>query len=78
MTSKTSTAEDRPIPPMRYRFLRLSQVCMLVGLCKSTVYNLTHAGEFPPYYKQGRVSLWRSDDVQAWMDSRKKMGDTVW
>ncbi len=54
------------------RLLRLPDVLRRVGLSRSTVYALAADGRFPaPVRLSPRTSAWRSDDVQAWIDSRQ-------
>jgi prophage regulatory protein len=53
------------------RLLRLPDVLRRVGLSRSMVYQLAADGRFPaPVRLTSRTSAWRSDDVQAWIDSR--------
>lgn len=52
---------------------RLDKVCERVGLRKSTVYKLLAAGLFPsPVRVSARTSAWRSDEIEAWIDSRQR------
>lgn len=51
------------------RFLRLPEVCSLVGFGKSQIYTLMARGEFPQSVKLSpRVTVWCSDEVQEYID----------
>jgi prophage regulatory protein len=51
------------------RLLRIADVCHLVGLSASQVYQLTAEGAFPqPLRLSSRCSRWRARDVQAWLE----------
>jgi prophage regulatory protein len=50
---------------------RLPQVCALVGLRRSALYNAVSRGEFPKPLKIGRRAVaWRRSDIEAWLESR--------
>jgi prophage regulatory protein len=52
---------------MPHRLIRLSEVCDLVGLSKSSVYKLTAERRFPaPVRITERSVRWRMADVLAW------------
>lgn len=51
--------------------LALEAVCASTTLSKSLVYELIGEGSFPSPVKIGKRRVaWRSEAVQAWMDSR--------
>jgi prophage regulatory protein len=55
-----------------FSFLALPEVCRAVGLRKTSLYARIAAGSFPAPCKVGpRASRWRSDAVQAWMESQQ-------
>jgi prophage regulatory protein len=57
------------VEPMR--LLRIRQVEDLIGLKKSSIYNMISAGEFPRPVSVGpRVKCWRAEDIAAWIDGR--------
>ena len=58
-----------------FGFLRLNAVCDLVGLGKTTVWNLSRNDpDFPkPVKLSARCTAWRADEVQAWIDSRSRV-----
>lgn len=50
---------------------RIERVCERTGLSKATIYRLEARGEFPQRTNLGtRISVWRSDMVSAWIESR--------
>lgn len=60
--SKQSTA-----PPIIYRMKDLIKV---LGICKSTIYDMIKVGTFPKPRQIGPHSVgWRVQDVQAWVDA---------
>ncbi|HEY4370268.1 MAG TPA: AlpA family phage regulatory protein [Steroidobacteraceae bacterium] len=51
--------------------LRLPQVIELTGLGRDTIYRYVREGRFPSHRRiSDRASAWRSDEVQAWIESR--------
>lgn len=52
-------------------FLRQPQVLALVPVSKSTLWRRVQAGTFPPPLKLSeRVTVWRAEEVQAWMQAQ--------
>ncbi|NCF73756.1 MAG: AlpA family phage regulatory protein [Gammaproteobacteria bacterium] len=50
--------------------LRISTVCELVGVCRSTVYRWVSEGCFPePIKIRERSVRWKIDDIQAWRNT---------
>lgn len=47
-------------------FLRINQICDLVGHRKSWVWAAVRAGTFPPPIHIGTSARWVSIDVEAW------------
>lgn len=47
------------------RLVKMKEVVLRLGMCRATVYNMIHRGEFPPPKKRGRSSFWREEDVSA-------------
>ncbi len=61
-----------PATPRIIRFLELSRT---TGLARTSIYRLIKTGEFPAPLKLGeRASGWRSDEVAAWVESRRRGG----
>jgi len=55
------------------RLMRLPEVMKLVGLSRTTVYELIKRSQFPkPVKPSQRVSAWCSDEVEQWVESRRK------
>jgi prophage regulatory protein len=55
------------------RLIRLSELHELVGLQKSAIYEMVKDGSFPAPVRLGiRAVAWRSDHVQAWINSRPR------
>ena len=55
------------------RFLRIPEVCRMVGYSRASLYRLEAAGQFPRRVKLGANSIaWRLSDVRRWMDSRQE------
>ncbi|MFA0249614.1 helix-turn-helix transcriptional regulator [Vibrio sp. 10N.261.45.A4] len=53
------------------RFLRLRDVMETTTLCRSSIYNLIKAGEFPGNYTvMGKRKAWLESEVQAWLLAR--------
>jgi prophage regulatory protein len=52
------------------KLLRLPEVVQVTGLPRGTVYWKLKRGEFPKPVKIGpKAVAWRSDQVQAWIES---------
>ena len=61
---------DRPRPHFfTERLLRLPQVLDLVGLGKTTIYEMVQTGEFPRPRKVRHLSLWPESEVRKWIDT---------
>ena len=55
------------------RILRLPQVLDVTGLCKSEIYKLQAAGEFPMRVRLTSRSVgWIESEVQAWLERRTR------
>ena len=54
--------------PKPQRILRLAQVRLLTGLCRSSIYQLQAQRRFPQRVKIGpRAVGWVEDEVQSWL-----------
>ena len=42
----------------------------LIGVSEKTIWQWIKQGNFPAPVKIGSVSIWRSTDIQAWMDAQ--------
>lgn len=56
------------------RFFTIKEVKARVGLSVAMIYRLMQRGTFPRPRKVGTKSLWRSDEVEAWILSRERRG----
>jgi prophage regulatory protein len=57
-------------PAAGRRLERLPAVELRSGFKKSWIYGAINAGDFPPPVKVGRVSVWPSDVIDAWIASQ--------
>ena len=54
---------------MDSRLIRLPEVCALVGMQRSTIYNRINNGDFPkPVSLGGRIVAWDYREIQIWID----------
>ena len=49
--------------------LDIGDIARLTKLGRRTIYRLVAEGKFPKQRHVGRRSLWKADDVAAWVDS---------
>lgn len=57
-------------PKTSYQYMRLPEVMQATGLSRTSIYNFMNRGDFPSQIKiSRRYVVWRSDEVQAWLDS---------
>jgi prophage regulatory protein len=55
----------------KLHILRLPDVIRTTGVGRDTIYRLIRDGAFPAQRRiSGRSSGWRSDEVEAWIESR--------
>lgn len=68
----SATPFQQPLPVVPWcGFLRQPQVLALVPVSKSTLWRRVQAGTFPPPLKLSeRVTVWRAEEVQAWMQAQ--------
>lgn len=59
-----NAAEKIPTP---LSLLPIKAVKLRVGLSESTIYRMLNLGTFPKPRKVGGKSLWRSDELEAWI-----------
>ena len=56
------------------RVIRMKEVCQIVGLSKSMVFELAAAGKFPERIRlTDRAVGWLHSDVIAWLKSRERI-----
>lgn len=59
------------------RILRDDEVAHITGLSRKTRYSLTARGEFPsPVWITGRTRGYMSDEITAWLESRREQRTT--
>ena len=69
-TAMSERATDKGTRP-RTRFLRISEVVARTGLSRSTIYEWSADGRFPPPVRlSDRVVRWVEAEVEAWMNER--------
>ena len=68
---KEQQAKDTGLP---YKYIRIGAVCeALGGLSTRQIYLMCKRPDFPkPVKLSKRCIMWRSDELQAWMDSRER------
>jgi prophage regulatory protein len=65
-----------PIPRPEGRILRLKDVVRMVGLSRSTVWNLDREGKFPKHRKLGPRSVgWVDTEIHEWIAGRFGNGE---
>jgi prophage regulatory protein len=56
--------------------MRRQQVCDLLGITYSTLYEWVRTGSFPqPIHLGANSSAWLADEVHAWLDQRRAERD---
>jgi prophage regulatory protein len=73
VNDKPSAERPPEAPTLRpSALLRLKDVCALLGMSRSTVYNRISEGSFPRPARVGIRSVrWRAEDLSAWRKSLK-------
>ena len=60
------------------RLLTVKQVAERVGLRPPTIWEHLREGRFPvPLKLSKRATRWRSDEVEAWIESRPRLRDVA-
>ena len=63
---------------MTIRILRRPAVQEIIGVGRDTLYAMIRAGKFPPPKKiSKRATGWRSDEIQAWVESLPSARDSA-
>jgi prophage regulatory protein len=56
---------------MSSKFLRVQDVCALIGLGRTTIYTLEKQGRFPRRIPLvGKAVAWQESEVKEWMEAR--------
>lgn len=67
--------QANPIQSAPQRLLRLPEVCTLVGMGKSSIYEGVKSGTFPAPIKLSRRAVcWPAAAIDAWITERIKAG----
>lgn len=67
-----------PVPPAMRRFLRTKEAARLAGVCRSQIYRLEQAGQFPQRRQIGPRSVaYLESEVMAWIESRPAKAPSV-
>lgn len=62
---------------MRREALNIQQVCSVVGLGKTLIYELIDQNRFPPGFKVGRRRLWSRKSIEEWVARSEREGVAV-
>lgn len=54
------------------RLIRLPELTSHLGIGKTKLYAMIKTGDFPAPVKIGKVSAWRADRVDKWLESLPK------
>ena len=67
--------ENTSTPQTTVGFYRITKMCELLGLSKTTIWTLSkHDPDFPkPVKLTSQCTGWRADEVQAWIESREQV-----
>lgn len=58
-------------------FIRLPEVKLRVGLCRSSIYAFIARGDFPrPYSLGGRAVAWLESEIDGWIELRLQEGQS--
>jgi excisionase family DNA binding protein len=69
---KTSLSSSVDVADKQGRFLSLRQAANYIGMSPTTVYRLTYRmTNRLPFYKVGKLKLFRLEDIDAWMQQHR-------
>jgi len=70
-TPRSAPADNRlPTAHRANALLRLTDVCELVGVCRSTIYRWMSEGTFPQPVRVGEKAVrWRTGDIERWREA---------
>ncbi len=73
MPSTTTSPRSQTTSSPRNRFLRMPEVCELVGLGRTAIYTAMRKGKFPLPVKLGsQLNAWRLSEIETWMEARPR------
>lgn len=64
----------KPNPTLAQTFLRPEDLAQLLGCSTRTVRSMVSDGQIPSPTRFGRLTRWRSDEIQDWLADRKQNG----
>ena len=71
-------AQPIPVVQPRDRLIRISEVCHLTGLGKTSIYDLMKKGRFPVRIKfSARAAMWPESAVMAWIQATAAEAQTT-
>lgn len=73
MTSNTTNTSQKTDPLQSGYNLRVSALAPRLGISKNQIWRLVRQGKFPkPIKLSEKVTVWKADDVLAWLDSKQQ------
>lgn len=58
------------------KVLRMKDLVEKLSICRSSIYNLINAGDFPPSFRIHKQSVgWLESDIDEWIMKRMSGGD---
>lgn len=69
--SNTTTVASRFLRVWQLSGDKKKNIPPIVPLSQASIWRMSRTGDFPkPYAISPRVTAWKAEDVQAWIDSR--------
>lgn len=60
------------------RYIRMKELCKMLGISRSTIYRLVIENKFPRQIKlTERTSVWKLSDINSWVEEREKLSTTI-
>ena len=69
ITNRDRTVPPRDPPSLQLRMLAKPEVLLIAGVSYVTLWSWMRAGAFPRARIVGGKSMWRSDEVEAWLEA---------
>ena len=54
------------------KYLKTKDITYLLGISRTTLDDWIKKGKFPQPIKIDHILLWKEDDIDAWMESKRK------
>jgi prophage regulatory protein len=61
-------------PVVEKKYYRAKEIALICGLGRTTIYGYVKRGLFPEPLKIGWLSLWKKEDVDAFLEKLEKGG----